>query len=229
MKTKLTIENVVTYEKVVITTYPMWSDYGCLTNAIKVVTLKDGEYVEATYVTEEIQEGNEAYELSLVMLDRKFYDDYLKRLKGCRILKSQLEQHSIFAKPGDRVVCVKGKYRGVTIVIDHEYNFTDHYGRVQASYWVSKDYKKVNKDTSVIVGDKPDNIHYVVICPRPVENTSYGVGKVDCLAHEAESEIEGKIIAELLHGEFATLHMEDKIDYNYYEAIKRNLTIAHKE
>lgn len=51
---KVTIKNCVFAEDVVITTYPQWSDYGCLTNALKVV-YEDGEsYTEKTYVTEDL-------------------------------------------------------------------------------------------------------------------------------------------------------------------------------
>ena len=48
------------------TIYPQWSDYGCLTNALKVVCKdKDGTYKEETLVTENIDPWVDYYDVTI--------------------------------------------------------------------------------------------------------------------------------------------------------------------
>ena len=152
MKKSVVLLNVVEATSITITTYPQWSDYGCLTCAKKVVCKTDDGYKEETYVTEEIQEGNEAYELDITWADYSdicAYHDYLKQQ---RIIKSQESGNSYNAKMGDTVKVYKGRKNvGLEIVVASEYEYSDRYGRVQAYYWVSKEGVRVSRDNSIVI------------------------------------------------------------------------------
>lgn len=152
MRTQLTIQNVVEMERVVITTYPQWSDYGSLTNACKVVTKEDGGYKEATYVTDEIEDGEKAYELDIYMLDDEEIMKYKEYKRQVRIDESKKSGSSFNAKIGDTVQVYKGRKNvGLEITVKSDYDFMDRYGRVQASYWVSENGIRVNKINSIII------------------------------------------------------------------------------
>jgi len=60
---KVIIKNCVFAEDVVITTYPRWSDYGCLTNALKVVYEDGDNYEENIFITEDVGDG--AYDVEI--------------------------------------------------------------------------------------------------------------------------------------------------------------------
>lgn len=153
MKTNIVIENVVNAENIVITTYPQWSDYGCLACATKVVVKTENGYKEDTYITEEIDGVGEAFELMIVWADYHDICVYHAYVKQQRITESQKSNNSFNAKIGDKVKVYKGrKNLGVEIVISGSYEFKDRYGRTQAYYWVSADGVRVNRENSVIVG-----------------------------------------------------------------------------
>lgn len=152
MKTKLTIQNVVDAENVVITTYPMWSDYGCLTNAVRITTKEqEGIYKTVDYITDELDEM-EAFDIDIVCLDENEIKHYQTFKKQERIKHSQLNGNSLHAEIGDTVQVYKGKKNmGLEIIVKSEYDFVDRYGRTQASYWLDENGIKVNKFNSIII------------------------------------------------------------------------------
>ena len=152
MRENLTIQNVVEAEKVVITTYPQWSDYGSLTMACRVITKEDNGYKEQTYVIDEIEDGEKAYCLNLNMLSDEEIAKYQEYKRQSRIDESQKSGSSFNAKIGDTVKVYKGKKNmGLEIIVKSEYDFVDRYGRTQASYWLDENGIKVNKFNSIII------------------------------------------------------------------------------
>ena len=155
MKQTIELKNVAVAKEVVITTYPQWSDYGCLTNAL-FVAYKDekGEYQERTFVTEEIRDGDPAYEVVILnTIDPTEY--YQKRFE-----RQWLNENGYLAKEGMLVRIDKGrKYpKGMEFYVEKAYTYEvpNSYGHINIRYLDGRttDGEKVhiNAENCVIVG-----------------------------------------------------------------------------
>lgn len=147
MKKVIKLENVVKCESCIIRTYPMRSDYGCLTDAVRIIRKEGDEYVEECYVTEELIEGPDAYEIEV--LSRASVDEWIKWKKSKRMGKN-----GYYAEPGDVIEIVKGRKHpiGSRFVVKESYTYYDRYQRPQAFYWITETGERVIKDNCVIVG-----------------------------------------------------------------------------
>lgn len=155
MKHTITLENVVYAESVVVTTYPQWSDYGCLTNALKVVYKdKDGTYKEETYVTENIDAWVDYYEVNIAsQIDAHEY--YQQLFEG-----KYLNHSGLIAKEGMLVRVDRGrKYpKGTEFYVEKAYTYEvpNSYGHINIRYLNGRttDGEKVhvNAENCVIVG-----------------------------------------------------------------------------
>lgn len=155
---KVLVKNVVLVNHSVVTTYPQWSDYGCLTNAISVV-YKDGDaFKEITYVTEQIVDGEEAYDVEIepianIEKEQELYKEFLLSKK---VEQSKKDGHSFGAIAGDIIEVYKGrKYPiGTRFVVKNEYVYRGMYGRALGYYWRTTTGELVPQQNCIIVGSE---------------------------------------------------------------------------
>ncbi len=149
------INNVVKVERTVITTYPNWSDYGCLVNGINVITYEDGEFKFNQYITEDRIKEVESYKIKINYIDN--LDKYLKKYENYllekRIEDSKKRGDSCRAIKGDKIEVYKGrKYPiGTQFIVDHSYIYRDVYGRPREFYWVDNQGNKVSQFNTIII------------------------------------------------------------------------------
>ena len=155
MKQTIELKNVAVAKEVVITTYPQWSDYGCLTNALFVAYKdEDGEYQERTFVTEEILDGNPAYEV--VVLNTIDPTEYYQK----RFERQWLNENGYLAKEGMFVRVVKGrKYaKDTEFLVDRvaDYEVPNTYGKMSIRYLNGRTKEgepiHINAENCVIIG-----------------------------------------------------------------------------
>lgn len=154
MKT-IELKNVAVAKSVVITTYPQWSDYGCLTNALFIARKDDdGTYKEETYVTEEISGGDPAYDVVILnTIDPAEY--YQKRFE-----KQWLNKTGYLAKAGMFVRVVRGrKYaKGTEFLVEgkSDYVVPNTYGKMSIRYLDGRteggERIHINSENCIIVG-----------------------------------------------------------------------------
>jgi len=146
MKKTIQLKDVVLAENTIITTYPQWSDYGCLTNALKVIYKdENGKYVEKTFVTEDVDAYIDYYQVEIINTIPS--DEYLQMKKAERI-----GQPGCYAKPGDTIEVIKGRKFpiGSKFTVKKSYEYQDAYGRTQAMYWITEEGPMVNMSNTII-------------------------------------------------------------------------------
>lgn len=152
---KVLVKNVVLVENTVITTYPQWSDYGCLTNAISIIYKENGEFKKVTYVTEQIVDGDEAYDVEIEAIENIEQEQelYKEHLLNKKIQDSKKEGHSFEAEPGDTIEVYKGRKFpiGSRFVVKSEYIYKDMYGRNKAWYWRTTTGELIPQQNCIIV------------------------------------------------------------------------------